>query len=240
MGASADNRPSVEELAAYYAQPREYNFATQCRMELLGDMRGKRVLDVDCRRGKGVIKLSDQVGGHGYALGVDPNPEFIAISLEYMDGAWRKNGLLKNNMAYKVAYPERLVDCGVPEEYFDMVFCNSSITLAYDPKLAFAEMFRVLRPGGTLIYDGAVCQEARDPEVVAQARVIGNAIQAAYSADDLRDYVVAAGFDAPEFYNICVVDADTGFKDDYKVPTVESDEAVTFLRVTARIYKPRY
>ena len=56
----------TETLAAYYARlPKEYGFASQCKMTLLGDIRGKRVLDIDCRRGKGVVKLSDHVARRG-------------------------------------------------------------------------------------------------------------------------------------------------------------------------------
>ena len=56
----------AEALRAYYEQlPNEYGFASQCKMTLLGDLKGKRVLDIDCRRGKGVIKLSDYVGARG-------------------------------------------------------------------------------------------------------------------------------------------------------------------------------
>ena len=232
--------PPIEDLQAYYAAlPNEYGYASQCRMDVLGDVRGKRMLDVDCRRGNGVIKFSDWVGQRGFVLGVDPNPEFIDIALGFMENAWRRNGLVRNNMDYRVAYAERLIDCGVPEGAFDVVFCNSSIALDYSPALAFREMYRALRPGGMLVYDGAVAEDDRDAEVVAQARKIGNAVQSAFSRNDLAKFVTSVGFDLPEYHNISVVDADTGFNDRYTVPVVETDEWVTFLRTTALIYKPR-
>lgn len=232
--------PSLEELQAYYASlPQEYGYASQCRMDVLGDVRGKRMLDVDCRRGKGVIKFSDWVGQRGFVLGVDPNPDFIQLSLGFMEEAWRRNGLMRNNMDYRVAYAERLIDCGVLEGGFDVVFCNSSIMLDYSPELAFREMFRALRPGGMLVYDGVVAEDDRLEGVVEAARKIGNAVQSAVSRNDLARMVKACGFDAPEYHNISVVDPDTGFNDRYTVPVVETDERVTFLRTTAHIYKPR-
>ena len=37
-----------EELDAYYAAlPREWGYSSQCKMTLLGEIRGKRVLDID-------------------------------------------------------------------------------------------------------------------------------------------------------------------------------------------------
>lgn len=240
MQASVSAAPSLAELQAYYAQlPTEYGFASQCRMDIIGEIRGKRVLDVDCRRGKGCIKFSDYVGQRGFVLGVDPNPEYIEVCMSFREENTRNNGYQKCNMDYLVAYPERLIACGVPDEVFDMVYCNSSITLAYSPELAFQEMYRALRPGGMLVYDGIVAEDGRNPEVVEAARKIGNSIQAAFSADDLTRFVTAAGFDAPEHRNISVVDPDTGFNDRFTVPVVETDERVTFLKTTALIYKPR-
>ena len=57
MGKTAvGNSVDVQKLADYYAgQPKEWGFHSQCKMTLIGDIRGKRAIDIDCRRGKGVI-----------------------------------------------------------------------------------------------------------------------------------------------------------------------------------------
>lgn len=233
--------PTEQELAAYYrALPVEYGYASQCRMELMGDIRGKRVLDVDCRRGKGVIKLSDWVGQKGFVLGIDPHSEFVDIALSYMDDAWRKNGLLSNNMDYRVAFPERFVGEVVEKESFDVVFCNSSIMLDYSLPLVVREAFHALRPGGMLIYDGVLSQDPRDEGVRQRARKIGNAIQAAVSVDEFSNCVCSVGFDAPEFHNISIADPASGFDGSRSFPVVEADENATFLRLTALVYKSRY
>lgn len=233
--------PTAQELAAYYrALPTEYGYASQCRMELVGDIRGKRVLDVDCRRGKGVVKLSDWVGQKGFVLGVDPHPEFIEVALSYMDDAWRRNGLLSNNMDYRVAFPERFAEDVAEKEAFDVVFCNSSIMLDYSLPLVMREAFRALRPGGMLIYDGVLSQDRRDEGVRQQAREIGNAIQAAVSVDDFSECVCSVGFDKPELRNISIADPASGFDDSHSFPVVETNENATFLRLTALVYKSRY
>ena len=227
-------------LADFYAsQPKEWGFHSQCKMTLIGDIRGKKVIDIDCRRGKGVIKLSDYVGQRGFALGVDPSPEFVEIGLSFMDEAWRRNGLIENNMDYRVGYPENLSVAGVRDGEFDLVFANSSINLAYDPEAAFKEFFRVLRPGGVFIYDGVIADGERDEEVVRAAREIGNSIQSALSRKTINEHSRAAGFFDPEYYEEYEVAPSVGFKDDEVVPIVETDEQVTFTKTTARIVKPR-
>lgn len=238
--ADSVSKPTLAELRNYYASlPREYGFDSQCRMEILGEVRGKRILDVDCRRGKGVVKLSDWVGQWGFVLGVDPNPDFISTACSFVDSAWRKNGLIHSNMDYRVAYAEALKECGISQGRFDIVYTNSSLALAYNASLAIREMHQTLRPGGMLVYDGVVAQDDRDAGVVAQARKIGNTVQSAFSCDDLARFARDAGFDAPEYHDISVVDPETGFNDRYEVPIVTTNEHVTFLKVTALLYKPR-
>lgn len=230
----------AESLRAYYDQlPNEFGFASQCKMTLLGDIKGKRVLDIDCRRGKGVIKLSDYVGAKGHVVGVDPSPEWIEIALSFMDDAWRKNGLLENNMEYRVAFPEDLAAAGLADGSFDLVFANSSINVDYCPEAVFGEIFRVLRPGGVLVFDGVVAASARDEETVAQARALGNAIQAALSRDEFEDLLTRAGFERPEYYEESDVRANTGYLDGFEVPVAETEEDMRFVKTTARVYKPR-
>lgn len=227
-------------LAAYYDRlPTEHGFASQCKMVLLGDISGKRVLDINCRRGKGVVKLSDYVGARGHVVGVDPNPAWVAIADSFVEDAWRKNGLPENNMEFHVAYPENLAVAGLADESFDLVFANSSINVAYCPEAALGEIYRVLRPGGMFMFDGVVAASPRDADTVARARTLGNAVQSALFRGDFEELLARVGFDRPEYYEESDVRAETGFQDGFDVPVAETDEAVAFVKTTALICKPR-
>lgn len=230
----------LEELRDYYAKlPREYCFASKCKMSLLGDITGKRALDIDCRRGKGVIKLSDYVGHRGRAVGVDPSEEWIELARSFMDEAWRRNGLLENNMEYRTAYAEDLSMAGIEDGSFDLVFANSSINVDYSPVWAIQEAYRALRPGGLFIYDGVVTENERDEEVVEQARALGNSVQAALSRSSFERLVRDAGFDVPDYHEERIMEPSEGYIEDFIVPVVETDEDPHFIKTTARIYKPR-
>ena len=227
-------------LKAHYEQtPTEYGFASRCKMVLFGSITGKRVLDVDCRRGKGVVKISDYVGSRGHVVGVDPNPAWIAIAESFVEDAWRRNGLPENNMEFHVAYPEDLAAAGLEDDAFDLVFANSSINIDYCPEAIFRELFRVLRPGGVLVFDGVVAAGPRDAGTVARARALGNAVQAALSRAEFEALVGRAGFESPEYYEESGVAAETGFENGFEVPVAETDEKVRFVKTTARICKPR-
>lgn len=102
-----------------------------------------RILDVGCGTGSLTLLAAERLQSPGEAVGVDAAPKMIAI-------AERK--------AAEAGVPARFV-AGVaealdfPDASFDLVV-NSMFTHHIDTglkKLAFAEMERVLKPGGTLI-----------------------------------------------------------------------------------------
>lgn len=105
------------------------------------------MLDVACRRGKGCFKFSAKVGGTGRVIGVDWSPSYIAEAIEDSERAWRKNNLKANNMDFKVAYPEDLMEAGIGEGTVDVVYINNVMTLLYDQGKALEEFYRVLKPG---------------------------------------------------------------------------------------------
>ena len=225
---------SVDE---YYGdRQHEYGFASMSKMTL-PSLHGKRVLDVCCRRGKGVFKLSSMVGENGHVIGVDWSPSYIADAKGDEERAWRKNHLKKSNMEFKVAYPEDLMQAGIGDQSVDAVYINNVMTLVYDQAAALAEFARVLKPGGLLICETIFSSAERDLEVVRQARAIGNSVQAGRTKEEFFALLAAAGFGEPEIVDEYEVAADQGFKANRTVPVVESDEDVTFSAVAINVRK---
>lgn len=240
MQPGATKAADVQTIAEYYGGKQfEYGFASMSKMTLpdAAQLKGKTVLDVACRRGKGCFKFSAKVGGTGHVIGVDWSPSYIEEAIVDSEKAWRKNGLKANNMSFKVAYPEDLMQAGIGEGTVDVVYINNVMTLLYDQGKALEEFYRVLKPGGLLICETIVSDVARDEAVVEAARNIGNSIQAARAEDLLRDQMEAAGFHDIEVIDSYSVEADRGFTSSTVVETVPSTETVRFEAVALNARK---
>lgn len=227
------------ELEAYYSKKIfEFNFSSMCKMSVPMGLDGMRILDIGCRRGKGVFKLSSRVGNSGHVIGIDWCDEFIAEAKQRSERAWMESRLAGNNMEFHVGYPEDLASIGIADDSLDLVFVNSVINLAFDYDRAFAEIFRVLKPGGLLICETVLANVERDQDVMAAAREIGNNVQSAPSKRYFEELIARLGFASPEYLDANIVEKDAGFKRTYSAPIVETDEDALFVASVAHIRKP--
>ena len=230
--------PGEGSMREYYGnRQHEYGFASMSKMTL-PSLAGKRVLDVCCRRGKGVYKLSSMVGEAGHVIGVDWSAGYIADAKDGEVHAWHKNHLKKSNMEFYVAYPEDLMQAGIGNQSVDAVYINNVMTLVYDQAAALREFYRVLKPGGLLICETIFSSAERDLDVVARARAIGNSVQAGRTREEFYEMLAAAGFEQPSVVDEYEVAADQGFKANRSVEVVETDEEVTFFAVALNARKP--
>ena len=111
--------------------PLEYAF------HLLGDVRGKTVLDLGCGTGEDIVPLLEH-GAH--LIGMDISPDLIAIAQKRLHDA-QMEASVKVGSAYET---------GLPDESVDAIFCIALIH-HLDIKLVRDEMWRVLRKGGAVI-----------------------------------------------------------------------------------------
>jgi SAM-dependent methyltransferase len=104
---------------------------------LLGDVRGKRVLDLGCGSGENTVPLLMR---GAEVIAIDISPEMIAAAGKRLATAGL-HAVLQVGSAY---------DTGLEAESFDMVFCVSLLH-HLDIAAARQEIQRVLAPGGHLI-----------------------------------------------------------------------------------------
>ncbi|MGI6032780.1 MAG: methyltransferase domain-containing protein [Coriobacteriales bacterium] len=236
-----DAQVDEKTLAEFYlTREFEYGFASMSRMTLpVERIRSKKVLDVCCRRGKGVYKLSAKVGQDGHATGVDPSGNYIEEARAGIERATHDNHLKRPNMDFFVGYPENLITAGIGDGSYDVVYINNVMTLVYSIEESLKEFYRVIKPGGFLICETVFSDRVRDPKTIEAAREIGNSIQAALTKDEFFELVEKAGFAEPEVVETYPVNADRGYKPSEHVDTVSDDSGATFSAVAMYIGKPR-
>lgn len=102
---------------------------------------GERVVDVGSGSGFDSFLAAGAVGESGRVVGVDMTPEMLDRSRR----AAVEMGL--ENVEFRDGLVEELP---VEDGWADVVISNGVINLVADKKMAFTEIWRVLRPGGTL------------------------------------------------------------------------------------------
>jgi arsenite methyltransferase len=102
---------------------------------------GERVVDVGSGAGFDSFIAADQSGSTGSVVGIDMTAEMLEKSRANADR------LQFTHVEFREGFAETMpVDTG----WADVVISNGVINLCVDKRAVFAEIFRVLRPGGVL------------------------------------------------------------------------------------------
>lgn len=119
---------------------------------------GMRVLDAGCGTGLHLRAISEAIGRDGACVGMDISPEMLALA--------RRRLIFAKNFALRVCD----LSHGIPLEdaCFDVVVTAGLVDQLPDADLFFAEVRRVLRPGGFLAATVA-CYEGDSPAERAHA-----------------------------------------------------------------------
>ena len=102
---------------------------------------GERVVDVGSGAGFDSFIAADQVGPAGQVVGIDMTPEMLAKSRRTAEALGLAHVQFREGLAE--ALP-------VQDGWADVVISNGVINLCAGKQAVFAEIFRVLRPGGRL------------------------------------------------------------------------------------------
>jgi SAM-dependent methyltransferase len=102
---------------------------------------GERVLDLGSGAGTDSLIAAQMVGETGHVTGVDMTPQMLARARA------AANEMAATNVEFVEAEAEQLP---FTDASFDVVISNGVIDLIPDKDAVFAELFRVLAPGGRL------------------------------------------------------------------------------------------
>jgi len=129
--------PRRAQIDRYLNPPRDTPYSLEYAFYLLGDIRGKKVLDLGCGTGENIVPLTER---GAIVIGMDISPELVALAQERL----RRSGqeaTLRVGSAY---------DTGLENGSVDVIFCIALIH-HLDIKRVRDEMLRILRRGGVVV-----------------------------------------------------------------------------------------
>lgn len=164
-----------------------------CGSPLPSVLEGCTVLDLGCGSGRDVYLLSRLVGESGRVIGIDMTAAQLDIARRHQDWHVRRYGHGHSNVELVEGYIECLDACGIADASVDLVVSNCVLNLSPDKARVFAEIFRVLKPGGEL-YFSDIFADRRVPEALREDPVLlGECLAGALYTEDLRRLLAAAG-----------------------------------------------
>lgn len=146
---------------------------------------GEVVLDLGSGGGIDVLLSARRVGPSGTAYGVDFVPEMLELA--------RRNAAEAGatNVEFLEGYIEAVP---LPDESIDVVISNCVINLSPDKAAVFAEMRRLLRPGGRIGVSDVVTEDRLTPLERAERGSDVGCIAGALSVCEYRSGLEGLGF----------------------------------------------
>ncbi len=156
-------------------------------------LKGATVLDLGCGTGRDAYLLSSLVGESGQVIGVDMTVEQLAVAERHRDYHARQFGFSASNVRFVQGYIEDLEGAGIAAESIDVVISNCVLNLSPDKRRVFSEIFRVLKPGGELLFSD-VFAGRRVPSLLAQDPILlAECLGGALYGEDFRRILRSVG-----------------------------------------------
>jgi SAM-dependent methyltransferase len=162
---------------------------------------GEIVLDLGSGAGIDVFLAARQVGASGRAIGVDMTPEMIARAWENaVKGKY-------TNVDFRLGEIEHLP---VKDASINVILSNCVINLAPDKRPVFAEMYRVLQPGGRFIISDVVSFGNVPAEIRRDVELWAGCIAGALDRELYLALIDEAGFEQVQVVHSSTYDSGKG------------------------------
>jgi len=180
---------SAEELAGLPESVAGASLGCGNPLAIVDLLPGEVVLDLGSGGGIDCFLAARQVGPEGRVIGLDMTPEMIKLA--------RRNAKKIGAANVDFRYGE-MEDIPLPDNSVDAVISNCVINLSPDKDAVFAEVYRVLRPGGRLSVSDIVV-DGQLPEAIRQnLDSWAGCIAGALDEPDYLNKIRAAGFEKVE------------------------------------------
>ena len=147
---------------------------------------GEIVVDLGSGGGIDCFLAARRVGATGHVIGVDMTPEMVLLAQRNA----RTGGI--DNVEFRLG---ELEDLPIDDNTADLVISNCVINLVPDKVKAFAEAFRVLKPGGRISVSDIVTTEPLPEAARASVGAYVACLGGALVLDDYLGAARAVGFE---------------------------------------------
>lgn len=191
---------------------------------------GCTVLDLGCGSGRDVYLTSCLVGPKGLVIGVDMTDEPLALARAHQRSQAERFGFSKSNVDFRKGYIEDLAALGIADDSVDVVISNCVINLSPARQRVFAEIFRVLKPGGELFFSDVFASRRLPASVQEDRLLVAECLGGAIYIEDFRRMLHGLG--CPDYRVMTKTRIDIGN------PELEAKlGATTFWSMTIRAFK---
>ena len=165
-----------------------------CGSPMPDDVEGLTVLDLGCGTGRDVFMVSALVGEGGRSIGVDMTPEQLAVGRAHQAEQARVFGHRASNVGFIEGRFEDLASLGIADGSIDVVISNCALNLSPDKARVFAEIYRVLKPGGELLFSDVFASRRLPANVASDPLLVGECLGGALYVEDFRRLMAATGW----------------------------------------------
>jgi len=152
---------------------------------------GAKVLDLASGCGHDVFVLSALVGETGFVTGIDLLDQHVECARRNVPFHMDAFGYSKPNVNFVKGLIEDL--SGIDDESIDVVTSNCAINLSPEKERVFAEVLRVLKPGGQLYFSDVFADRRVPNQLTKNTTLRGECLAGAMYFDDFRRMMAKLG-----------------------------------------------
>ena len=166
---------------------------------------GSPVMDADVKPGETLVDLGSgagvecfiaarKTGAAGSVFGIDMTDDMLALANRAVDPVSKKLGY--SNVRFKKGFLEAIP---LEDETADAVISNCVVNLSEDKQRTFAEIFRILKPGGRLVISDVTTDSLPPAAILNDAKLRGECISGAMVQNRLVALLESIGFQRIQF-----------------------------------------
>jgi SAM-dependent methyltransferase len=153
------------------------------------DVEGCVIIDLGCGAGLDVFLAAQAVGAGGRVIGIDMTPEMLAIAKNAAPQVADNLGYA--NTEFHLAQIENMP---LADHTADIIISNCVVNLAQAKSDVFAELFRVLKPGGMFVISDVFTFAPIPYYIQNDATLISQCIGGAMEYEEFFQLATQAGF----------------------------------------------